>query len=87
MEDDSLTEEESDALLLLSEHGVGIGDSDVPSNTSLLKRVHSCIVGEPECGHMQARSVIREIAAWLRERGGWNQVTVADVLERELEKR
>lgn len=58
--------------------------SDKPSNISLVKRVHSCIVGEPECGHMQARSVIREIVAWLRERGGWNQVTVAEVLEKEL---
>ena len=29
---------------------------------TLLQRVHSCIVGEPECGHMQARAVIREIA-------------------------
>jgi hypothetical protein len=33
----------------------------------LVERVHSCIVGEPECGHMQARAVIREVAAWLRE--------------------
>jgi hypothetical protein len=36
---------------------------------SLVKRVHSCIVNEPECGHMQARAVIREVAAWLREEG------------------
>ena len=35
---------------------------------------------------MQARSVIREMAEWLRERGGWNQVTVAAILEQELEK-
>lgn len=33
---------------------------------SLVERVHSCIVGEPECGHMQARAAIREVAAWLR---------------------
>jgi hypothetical protein len=33
---------------------------------SLVERVHSCIVGEPECGHMQARAAIREVAAWLQ---------------------
>lgn len=38
--------------------------------SSLVKRVHSCIVGEPECGHMQARAVIREIANWMREQEG-----------------
>ena len=48
---------------------------------SLVERVHSCIVGEPECGHMQARAAIREVAAWLRDYGGWNQSTAADVLE------
>mgnify|MGYP001005555123 CR=1 FL=1 len=32
---------------------------------SLIQRVHSCIVGEPECGHMQARAAIREVAAWM----------------------
>jgi hypothetical protein len=37
---------------------------------SLIQRVHSCIVGEPECGHMQARAVIREVANWLREQPG-----------------
>ena len=36
---------------------------------SLVEKVHSCIVGEPECGHMQARAVIREVAAWLDTRG------------------
>jgi len=40
---------------------------------SLVQQVHSCIVGEPECGHMQARAVIREVAQWIdaeaRERG------------------
>jgi hypothetical protein len=29
----------------------------------LVERVHSCIVGEPPCGHMQARAAIREVAA------------------------
>jgi len=37
---------------------------------SLIQRVHSCIVGEPECGHMQARAVIREVANWMREQEG-----------------
>jgi hypothetical protein len=32
---------------------------------SLIQQVHSCIVGEPECGHMQASAVICEIANWL----------------------
>lgn len=36
---------------------------------TLLQRVHSCIVGEPECGHMQARAVIREIADAVEQRG------------------
>jgi hypothetical protein len=33
---------------------------------ALVARVHSCIVGEPECGHMQARATIREVAAAAR---------------------
>ena len=37
---------------------------------SLVERVHSCIVGEPECGHMQARAVIRKVAHWMREQEG-----------------
>ena len=36
------------------------------NSSSLVKRVHSCIVGEPECGHMQARATIREVAAAAR---------------------
>jgi len=41
--------------------------------SSLVERVHSCIFGEPECGHMQARAAIREVAAWMREANsaGW----------------
>jgi len=35
--------------------------------SSLVERVHSCIVGEPECGHMQARAAIREVLAYLCE--------------------
>jgi hypothetical protein len=36
------------------------------NSSSLVERVHSCIVGEPECGHMQARATIREVAAAAR---------------------
>jgi len=36
---------------------------------SLVKAVHSCIVGEPECGHMQARAAIRAVAEWLDTKG------------------
>lgn len=54
---------------------------DDPSR-SLVQRVHSCIVGEPECGHMQANAVIREVAAWLREQHDGDLVA-ATVLERE----
>jgi hypothetical protein len=35
--------------------------------SSLVERVHSCIVGEPECGHMQARAAIREVLAYMCE--------------------
>jgi len=40
--------------------------------SELVKRVHSCIVGEPECGHMQARAVIREVGDWLEGQRGVN---------------
>lgn len=44
------------------------GASNLMSKTrTLVQRVHSCIVGEPPCGHQQARAVIREVAAWMRE--------------------
>ena len=39
---------------------------DAPARAGgLVERVHSCIIGEPECGHMQARAAIREVAAWM----------------------
>jgi hypothetical protein len=44
--------------------------NDRQIRTSLVKRVHSCIVGEPPVGHMQARSVIREVAEWLDANSG-----------------
>jgi hypothetical protein len=52
--------------------------------TSLVKRVHSCIVGEPPVGHMQARSVIREISQWLRERAGGTRASW--LLDNEVEQ-
>jgi hypothetical protein len=51
----------------------------------LVERVHSCIVGEPECGHMQARAAIREVAAWLRSEP-WIGRAAADRLEREANR-
>jgi hypothetical protein len=50
---------------------------------TLVERVHSCIVGEPPCGHMQARATIREVAAWLREAGDEFPGGVALLLEQE----
>lgn len=70
LKDDPMTEAESDALLLLSEHGVGIGDSDVPSNTSLIERVAVAIHNDPNLYRLEATYAIREVAAWLREHAG-----------------
>lgn len=53
-------------------------------NRSLLQRVHSCIVGEPECGHMQARAVLHEVALWLSENAGGTRA--AWMLEKEAER-
>jgi len=39
--------------------------NSLPIRSSLVERVHSCSVGEPECGHMQSRAAIREVAAWM----------------------
>jgi hypothetical protein len=52
--------------------------------TSLVKRVHSCIVGEPPVGHMQARAAIREVNAWLRERAGGTRASW--LLDNEVEQ-
>jgi len=61
---------------------LGLNSKPTPKSSqvreSLVERVHSCIVGEPECGRMQARAVIREVALWLREHG---HSAAADVLE------
>jgi hypothetical protein len=58
--------------------------NDRQIRTSLVKRVHSCIVGEPPVGHMQARSVIREVAAWMREQRSYPSNWFAQILEKEL---
>jgi hypothetical protein len=50
---------------------------------SLVERIHSCIVGEPECGHMQARATIREVAAWMK-RG--HMLNAAEILEQEAKR-
>jgi hypothetical protein len=72
------------ARVELLELGAGIRDAvakeldrNYPAkpDSLLVERVHSCIVGEPECGHMQARAAIREVAAWMRENEcGYNAV-------------
>ena len=51
----------------------------------LVERVHSCIVGEPECGHMQARAAIREVAEWLRQHYG-GPTASSTALEQEAEQ-
>jgi len=57
--------------------------NDRQIRSSLIQRVHSCIVGEPPVGHMQARAVIREVVTWLRERGGYPHDWVAQALDKE----
>jgi hypothetical protein len=69
---------------LEANHPAKPDSSPVPAG-GLVDRVHSCIVGEPECGHTQARAAIREVAAWLREQHDGDLVA-ATVLEREAER-
>ncbi len=59
--------------------------NDRQIRSSLVERVHSCIVGEPECGHMQARAAIREVAAWMREQQDGDLIA-ADMVEQEAER-
>jgi hypothetical protein len=58
--------------------------NDRQIRSSLIKRVHSCIVGEPPVGHMQARAAIREVNAWLRERAGGTRASW--LLDNEVEQ-
>lgn len=68
------------AALLRPDH---FGQANKMVAGSLVKRVHSCIVGEPECGHMQARAAIGVIAGELR---ALHWVDAADWLEQEVER-
>ena len=58
--------------------------NDRQIRSSLIKRVHSCIVGEPPVGRMQARAAIREVNAWLRERAGGTRASW--LLDNEVEQ-
>jgi hypothetical protein len=53
-------------------------------NRSLVQRVADEIAVAEGGWENEACAAIREVATWMRERGGWNQSTVADVLEKEL---
>jgi hypothetical protein len=53
---------------------------------SLVQRVADEIAIAEGGWENEACAAIREVATWLREYGGWNQFTVADVLEKELDK-
>ena len=55
-----------------------------PIKSSLVRRVSMAICYAQERSETGSRAAIREISHWLREHGGWNQVTVAEVLEKEL---
>lgn len=61
----------------------------LPEPSSLVERVSKAIDGRinpDQWLHREAaRAAIREVAAWMRERGGWNQATAAHVLEQEAE--
>ncbi len=57
--------------------------NSLPIRSSLVERVHSCIVGEPECGHVQARAAICEVLAWLKE---GEHTWAALKLEQEVER-
>ena len=54
------------------------------SGWSLEERVTVAICYARQCNEIGSRAAIFEVADWLRVHGGWNQVTVADVLEKEL---
>lgn len=77
------------------ELGAGIHDivtkeikNSFPTKTSrlLIERVAIAIHPDPNLYLCEARIVIQEVADWLREYGGWNQVTVADLLKKELDE-
>ena len=53
---------------------------------SLVRRVSMAICYAQERNETGSRAAISEVAGWLREYGGWNQCTAADVLEKELDE-
>jgi hypothetical protein len=65
-----VTSDEGTSYCSLAEQAAKPTPNDRQIRSSLIKRVHSCIVGEPPVGHMQARAAILEVSKWLRERAG-----------------
>jgi hypothetical protein len=55
------------------------------SEKVLIEQVHSCIVGEPECGHTQARAAINAVADWLDGQRVGAGVAAARWLRKEVE--
>jgi hypothetical protein len=88
LEEQSAPEYDNTILELLSRIEALEATQHAPTTTEarpggLVERVHSCIVGEPECGHMQARAAIREVAAWLR---AGRMLHAAELLEQETDR-
>jgi hypothetical protein len=79
-----VTSDEGTSYCSLAEQAAKPTPNDRQIRTSLIKRVHSCIVGEPSVGHMQARAAIREVNAWLRERAGGTRASW--LLDNEVEQ-
>jgi hypothetical protein len=79
-----VTSDEGTSYCSLAEQAAKPTPNDRQVRTSLVKRVHSCIVGEPPVGHMQARAAIREVNAWLRERAGGTRASW--LLDNEVEQ-
>ena len=79
-----VTSDEGTSYCALAEQAAKPTPNDRQIRSSLIKRVHSCIVGEPPVGHMQARAAIREVNAWLRERAGGTRASW--LLDNEVEQ-
>jgi hypothetical protein len=77
-----------EALEAAANLSAGLTSSNHPAapDSSLVKRVHSCIVGEPPCGHMRARAAIREVAAAARDLRFTTAKALIDWLEREADR-
>jgi hypothetical protein len=79
-----VTSDEGTSYCSLAEQAAKPTPNDRQIRSSLIKRVHSCIVGEPPVGHMQARAAIREVNTWLRERAGGTRASW--LLDNEVEQ-